>query len=46
MFSVSRQYRSGTDFSIDPEVRKFVTSLDKNRVGKIVNFGSAAILVD
>lgn len=31
-------------FSIDPEVRKFVTSLDKNRVGKIVNFGSAAML--
>ena len=31
-------------FSIDPEVHKFVTSLDKNRVGKIVNFGSAAML--
>ena len=31
-------------FSIYPEVRKFVTSLDKNRVGKIVNFGSAAML--
>ena len=31
-------------FSIDPEVRRFVTSLDKNRVGKIVNFGSAAML--
>lgn len=31
-------------FSIDPEVRAFVTSLDKNKVGKIVNFGSAAML--
>ncbi len=31
-------------FSIDPEVRKFVRSLDKNKVGKIVNFGSAAML--
>lgn len=31
-------------FSIDPEVRVFVTSLDKNKVGKIVNFGSAAML--
>ena len=31
-------------FSIDPEVRKFIRSLDKNKVGKIVNFGSAAIL--
>ena len=31
-------------FSIDPEVRKFVSSLDKNKVGKIVNFGSAALL--
>ena len=31
-------------FSIDPEVRKFVSSLDKNKVGKIVNFGSAAML--
>ena len=31
-------------FSIDPEVRKFVASLDKNVVGKIVNFGSAAML--
>ncbi|MBP3869436.1 MAG: hypothetical protein J6E46_00515 [Faecalicoccus sp.] len=31
-------------FTIDPEVRKFVASLDKNLVGKIVNFGSAAML--
>ncbi|MBQ3391490.1 MAG: flavodoxin [Clostridia bacterium] len=31
-------------FSIDPEVRDFIRSLDKNRVGRIVNFGSAAML--
>ena len=31
-------------FSIDPEVRDFVKGLDKNMVGKIVNFGSAAML--
>ena len=31
-------------FSIDPEVRSFIKSLDKNMVGKIVNFGSAAML--
>ena len=31
-------------FSIDPEVRDFVRALDKNKVGKIVNFGSAAML--
>ena len=31
-------------FSIDPEVRAFIRSLDKNKVGKIVNFGSAAML--
>ena len=31
-------------FSIDPEVRNFIKSLDKNKVGKIVNFGSAAML--
>ena len=31
-------------FSIDPEVRSFVKSLDKTMVGKIVNFGSAAML--
>ncbi len=31
-------------FNIDPEVKDFVASLDKNLVGKIVNFGSAAML--
>ncbi|WP_026507494.1 flavodoxin family protein [Butyrivibrio sp. MC2013] len=31
-------------FNIDPEVKKFVGSLDKTKVGKIVNFGSAAML--
>ena len=31
-------------FSIDPEVRSFVLSLDKSKVGRIVNFGSAAML--
>ena len=31
-------------FSIDPEVREFVASLDKEKVGRIVNFGSAAML--
>lgn len=31
-------------FSIDPEVKSFVRSLDKSKVGKIVNFGSAAML--
>lgn len=31
-------------FNIDPEVREFVASLDKTKVGKIVNFGSAALL--
>ncbi|MCR4955366.1 MAG: flavodoxin [Lachnospiraceae bacterium] len=31
-------------FNIDPEVKKFVASLDKNKVGKLVNFGSAAML--
>ncbi len=31
-------------FSIDPEVRAFVKGLDKDLVGKIVNFGSAAML--
>ena len=31
-------------FSIDPEVRDFVKGLDKNMVGRIVNFGSAAML--
>ena len=31
-------------FSIDPEVRDFIRGLDKAMVGKIVNFGSAAML--
>lgn len=31
-------------FSIDPEVRSFIRSLDKTKVGKIINFGSAAML--
>ena len=31
-------------FTIDPEVRAFVRSLDKSIVGRIVNFGSAALL--
>ncbi|MBQ7541365.1 MAG: flavodoxin [Clostridia bacterium] len=31
-------------FSIDPEVRDFIRSLDKEKVGRIVNFGSAAML--
>ena len=31
-------------FSIDPEVREFIKGLDKAKVGKIVNFGSAAML--
>ena len=31
-------------FSIDPEVRKFIQSLDRSKVGRIVNFGSAAML--
>ena len=31
-------------FSIDPEVKAFIASLDKDKVGKIVNFGSAALL--
>ena len=31
-------------FSIDPEVRDFVRALDKEKVGRIVNFGSAAML--
>ena len=31
-------------FNIDPEVKRFVASLDKEKVGKIVNFGSAAML--
>lgn len=31
-------------FSIDPEVRQYVQSLKSDQVGKIVNFGSAAML--
>ena len=31
-------------FNIDPEVRNFIRSLDREKVGKIVNFGSAAML--
>ena len=31
-------------FSIDPEVKTFIRSLDKKRVGGIVNFGTAAML--
>ena len=31
-------------FSIDPEVRSFIRSLDRDKVGRIVNFGSAAML--
>ena len=31
-------------FSIDPEVRSFIRSLDREKVGRIVNFGSAAML--
>ena len=31
-------------FNIDPEVRDFIRSLDKSKVGRIVNFGSAAMM--
>ncbi len=31
-------------FNIDPEVRDFIRSLDSGKVGRIVNFGSAAML--
>ncbi len=31
-------------FNIDPEVKDFIKSLDKDKVGRIVNFGSAAML--
>lgn len=31
-------------FDIDPEVKQFVASLDKDKIGKLVNFGSAAML--
>ena len=31
-------------FTIDPDVRQFVSTLEKDKVGKIVNFGTAAML--
>ena len=31
-------------FSIDPEVRDYIKGLDKTKIGKIVNFGSACLL--
>ena len=31
-------------FSIDPEVKAFIRNLDPAKVGRIVNFGSAAML--
>ena len=31
-------------FTIDPEVRSFVSALDKEKVGSIVNFGTAAMM--
>lgn len=31
-------------FNIDPEVRAFIRGLEKGKVGRIVNFGSAAML--
>ena len=31
-------------FNIDPEVKDFIAGLDKTKVGRIVNFGSAAML--
>ena len=31
-------------FSIDPEVKAFIRLLDKSKVGRIANFGSAAML--
>ena len=31
-------------FTIDPEVREFIRKLDKSKVGRIVNFGSAAMM--
>ena len=31
-------------FSIDPEVKEFIRKLDRSKVGRIVNFGSAAML--
>lgn len=31
-------------FDIDPEVKSFISSLNKDMVGKIINFGSSAML--
>ena len=31
-------------FTIDPEVRSFIRSLDKGKIGRIVNFGTAALM--
>ena len=31
-------------FTIDPEVRNFIRSLDKGKIGRIVNFGTAALM--
>ncbi len=31
-------------FNIDPEVKKFIRSLNREKVGKIINFGSAAMM--
>ena len=31
-------------FTIDPEVRAFIRSLDSGKIGRIVNFGSAAMM--
>ena len=31
-------------FNIDPEVKKFVASLERGKIKRIVNFGSAAML--
>ena len=31
-------------FTIDPEVRAFIRTLDRKTVGKLVNFGTAAML--
>ena len=31
-------------FGIDPEVRGFIHSLDRSKIGRIVNFGTAAML--
>ncbi len=34
----------GNSYYADPEVRDFFRSLDREKVGKIVNFGTAAML--